>query len=128
MFNRDIWSLGLIGQFGSGFPYTPEQEGYYPSRENDERKPYFINFDLNFSYSFTLAGIRATLFSKIYNLFDIENEITVYKDTGRATYSLEERYLTDNLVKGINTINDYYYRPDYLSAPRRVQLGASLEF
>jgi len=128
VFNRNIWSLGLIGKFGSGFPYTPEQEGYYPSRENDERKPYYLNFDLNFSYSLAFAGIRATLFTNIYNLFDIENELTVYKDTGRATYTLEARYLTDNLVKGINTIHDYYYRPDYLSAPRRIQIGAKFEF
>jgi outer membrane receptor protein involved in Fe transport len=126
--NKDFWSLGLIGQFGSGFPYTPEQEGYYPSRENNERKPYYLNFDLNFTLSFKFGGIKSTLFSKIYNLFDIENEIAVYKDTGRATYSLEEQYLTDDLVKGINTIHDYYYRPNYLSAPRRIHAGVKFNF
>lgn len=126
--NKNFWSLGLIGQLGSGFPYTPEKEGYYPSRENDERKPYYINFDLNFAISYRFKGFNSTFFTNIYNIFDIANEVAIFEDTGRGTYTIQEKYYYDALVRCINTVHDYYYRPQYLSAPRKVVAGIKIEF
>ncbi len=128
MHDKDFWNLGIIGQFGSGFPYTPEQEGYYPSRENDERKPYYINVDVNFAISFRYGRMKTTLFTNIYNIFDFNNEVNIFQDTGRATYTLAERYHSDEAVKCINTVSDYYYRPDYLGSPRKVVVGMKFEF
>lgn len=128
MHDKDLWNLGIIGQFGSGFPYTPQQEGYYPSRENDERKPYYVNVDVNFAISFRYGRTKTTLFTNIYNIFDIDNEINIFQDTGRATYTLEEQYHSDDAVKCINTVSDYYYRPDYLGSPRKVVVGMKFEF
>ena len=125
---QDKWNLGFIGKIGSGFPYTPEVEGYYPSKENTERKPYYINFDLNFDIAYNIGGLRTILFTKIYNIFDIRNEIGIYTDTGRATYSLSQRYERDELIVGVNTVKDYYYRQNYYSAPRLVQAGLKVEF
>ena len=126
--DKDRWSIGIVSKMGSGFPYTPETSGYYPSRENTERKPPFINFDLNCTWTFKFSKFKAIFFSKIYNLFDFDNQITIYTDSGKAGYSIDQKWLTDDLVTGVNTINDYYYHQDYYSAPRLVNVGFKFEF
>jgi len=126
--SADRWSLGLIGTLASGFPYTPESYGYYYGLPNGERKPFYINFDLNFAYSLKFSSVKTTLFTNIYNLFDIENSVNIYTDSGNAQYTRSMSRMTDDMVKSINTINDYYFRPDYRSAPRKVQIGIEVEF
>jgi outer membrane receptor protein involved in Fe transport len=126
--NKDIWNIGIIGKLGSGFPYTPELEGYYPSQENNERRPPTYSFDLNMAYTLKVKRIKTTLFSNIYNVFDIRNAVDIYKDTGSADYSIDEHFYTDDMVRCVNTVRDYYYRPQYFSAPRRVVVGAKVEF
>lgn len=126
--NADRWNLGLIGTLASGFPYTPESYGYYYGLPNGERKPFFINFDLNFAVSFKFNSLKTTLFSNIYNIFDIENSVNIYKDSGNAQYTRSMSRMTDDMVKSVNTINDYYFRPDYRSAPRKVLVGMEVEF
>jgi outer membrane receptor protein involved in Fe transport len=126
--NKNLWNLGIIGRLGSGFPYTPELEGYYPSKQNDERKPGYLNFDTYFSVTRKLAGLQTTLFAYIYNFLDIENEVNIYTDTGTAKYTIDEHFYTDDMIRGINTVHDYYYRPNYLSAPRELHLGLKVDF
>jgi hypothetical protein len=71
--------------------------------------------------------LPVSLFVKIYNVFDTANEVNVYDDTGRAGTTLA---LTrpQEPPRGVNTLADYYNRPDYYSAPRQVLIGASLSF
>ncbi|HPN33078.1 MAG TPA: TonB-dependent receptor [bacterium] len=126
--NKDIWNIGLIAKLGSGFPYTPDLEGYYPSRENDERRPPTYSFDLNLAYTLKFGRFKTTLFSNIYNVFDIRNAVDVYLDTGSPEYSIDEHFYTDDMVRCVNTVRDYYFRPHYFSAPRRIVAGAKLEF
>ncbi len=126
--NADRWNLGIIGTLASGFPYTPESYGYYYGLPNGERKPFYINFDLNFAYTLKFGGMKTTLFTNIYNVLDIENSIAIYTDSGNAQYTRSMSRMTDDMVKSVNTINDYYYRPDYRSTPRKVLVGLELEF
>jgi hypothetical protein len=63
---------------------------------------------------------------KVYNLFDTENELDVFSDTGRAGYSLEANYAGQ--PRGINTIQEYFTRPDFYSAPRQIIVGAGFSF
>ena len=54
-------------------------------------------------------------------------KINVFGDTGRAGYTLDlTRAQTQPL--GVNTLAQYFTRPDYYSAPRQVLLGAALSF
>ncbi|HSQ77170.1 MAG TPA: hypothetical protein VLT13_16530, partial [Bacteroidota bacterium] len=64
---------------------------------------------------------------KVYNRFDTANELNVFGDTGRAGYTLELTRAQE-APRGANTLEEYYTRPDFYSAPRQVMIGAALGF
>ncbi|MDZ7268977.1 MAG: TonB-dependent receptor [candidate division KSB1 bacterium] len=119
-------SLGVIGKFGSGLPYTPTAQNVRTGVENSERRPNFINFDLYVSKNVRRAGLQSTVFVRVYNLFDRKNELQVFSDTGRANYSLSA--LTGGTILGLNTAQEYFTRPDFYSEPRQVIAGVTVEF
>ncbi|OYD16787.1 hypothetical protein CH333_02740 [candidate division WOR-3 bacterium JGI_Cruoil_03_44_89] len=119
-----FWGVSLIGRYGTGLPYTPSHEGIRIARENSERKPPQYNVDLRAYYNLKLIGSNFSLFLKVYNLFDIMNEVNVYTDTGRAGYTLIS---SPGVVRGINTLEEYLIRPDFYCAPRHVILGFSVD-
>lgn len=120
------WVLTVIGELGSGFPYTPSKANERIGIENSDRKPMYYNMDMYASKNFTLSNnTKLSVFAKIYNLFDIKNEIGVYNDTGRAFPNL--RYYSGE-PQGLNTKEEYLFRPDFYSAPRRVSIGVSVSF
>ncbi len=122
-FNHPDWfTLGLIGQFQSGLPYTPAIQNLEATFENSGRKPFNYNVDLRFSKEWKPWGHSLIFFIKIYNLFDRQNEITVYNDTGRAGYSLVKHFL-GNRQTVVNTLDDWLKRPDFYSEPRKILLG-----
>ena len=124
--DRKHWGVSLIGQYGSGLPYTPTYRGLRTSFENSERKPPTWNVDLRSHYDFTFNRMRLSLYLLIYNLTDRLNENFVYTDTGRATYTLISTY--EGRVYGPNTLEEYLLRPDYFSPPREIRLGLSVQF
>ena len=108
-------------------PYTPSIQNQRTGLENSDRRPTKFNVDLYLTKYFGLFGQQASVFLKVYNVFDTANEIEVFNDTGRSGYSLE---VTRNQEppRGVNTIEEYYTRPDFYSAPRQILLGASFAF
>ena len=82
--------------------------------------------DLYATKFFAIGSTQLSVFLKIYNLFDTRNELEVFTDTGRATTSLAANY--EGQPRGINTIEEYYRRPDFFSEPRRILLGAAFNF
>lgn len=122
------WGISLLGRIGSGLPYTPSLDNLRIDAENSARKPFQMNFDIHAHKDFQLGtNLVATVFFKVYNLFDRMNEIYVYDDTGRATYALYPN--TDHGDEfGRHYLADYLNRPQYYSAPRLVYIGASLGF
>jgi len=127
-------SISLLGQYESGLPYTPVpvqgtrvganlQKGL---RENSGRRPDNLRFDLQAYYDFKIPfggkKLKYTLFLKVYNLFDRKNEVGVWSDTGRATYTLQ------TTVQGATADPEYIIMPHFYSEPRRVQLGFAIQF
>ncbi|SVB85253.1 uncharacterized protein METZ01_LOCUS238107, partial [marine metagenome] len=107
--------------------YTTEYIGVRTSFENNARKPATYNVDMKSYYNFTLFNrYQISTHINIYNLFDIRNELTVYNDTGRSTYSLLPTYTPQTSGPGFNTLDEYLVRPDYYSRPRQVKIGFSL--
>ena len=118
--------MSMLAKLGSGLPYTPAYQGIRTSYENSERKPAHYNIDLNAHKKFNIMGLKYSIFLKVYNLFDRKNEIKVYEDTGRASYTLRSFYAGE--WRNYSTLKDYLNRPDFYSEPRRVILGMSVEF
>jgi len=115
----------FIGRLGSGLPYTPSLQNQRTGLENSDNRPTFYNVDFYLTKYFELGLHKISIFVKVFNLFDTENEIEVFGDTGRAGYTLE---LTRNqqAPRGVNTLQEFFTRPDYYSAPRQIVLGASI--
>ncbi len=124
--NPDDISASLIGRLGSGLPYTPTQQNVRTAVENSERRPAVYTFDLYASKNMSISGNQASVFVRIFNLFDRKNEREVYTDTGSADYTLSA--LTGGTVFGLNTLDEYITRPDFYSGPRQILMGISLDF
>jgi outer membrane receptor for ferrienterochelin and colicin len=114
-------NIGLVAKYESGFPFTPEYQSIVTSLENSARMPSKVNVDLQVNKDISLFGVNFSLFARVFNLFDVKNEINVYKDTGRAGYSLVSQYNPEE--QGANTLTEYLSRPDYYSEPRRILFG-----
>ncbi len=117
----------IVGQLGTGLPYTPSFQNQRTGLENSANMPNYFNIDLYVTKYLKLMGFDLSIFLKVYNLFDTPNEINVYTDTGRAGYTLAETQ-AQAPPRGVNTIQQYFIRPDFYSAPRHILLGATLDF
>lgn len=120
------FNLGIIAKYESGFPYTPELQSIQKSSENSARMPPKTNVDLQFNKDFIIGKSILSFFVRVFNLFDTRNELDVYRDTGRAGYSLISRYTPQ--YQGPNTLNEFLNRPDFYSEPRRILIGLSYNF
>ncbi len=129
--SEDNWGFSLIGQYGSGFPYTPTTSlNLSTLLSNSELKPSSTNVDLRAYKDFVFGDFRLSLFTRVYNLFDIKNEVDVYKDSGTADFTIDEflRRHDGNPDKLVNTLDEYYRNPNFYSEPRRVEVGATIFF
>ena len=119
--------ISMVARLGSGLPYTPSLQQTNTGVENSSNKPAFFNVDLYLTKYLKLMGVNLSVFAKIYNLFDTPNEDNVFTDTGRAGYTLQ---LTQqqSAPRGVNTLAQFYTRPDYYSSPRQVIVGAQIDF
>lgn len=117
----------FIGKLGSGLPYTPSLQNQRTGLENSDNRPAFYNVDFYLTKYFNLYNHTVSVFLKVYNLFDTLNEINVFTDTGRSGYTLE---LTRNQTapRGVNTLQEYFTRPDFYSSPRQIVVGAEIGF
>ena len=129
---EDLWGFSLIGQYGSGYPYTPTlSQNVSTLSINSELKPSSVNVDLRAYKDFIIADdFRLSLFARVYNLFDIRNEVNVYNDSGTADFTIDEftKRNDDNPDELVNTLDEYYRNPTFYSEPRRVEIGASFFF
>jgi outer membrane receptor protein involved in Fe transport len=117
----------FVGRLASGMPYTPSVQNQRTGLENSDNRPGIFNVDLYLTKYVTLFNQQISFFLKIYNLFDTANEMDVFSDTGRAGYSLELTR-SQEPPKGVNTLQEYYSRPDFYSAPRQIVIGGSYGF
>ena len=126
------WGISFVGQYGSGLPYTPTSTGIQGFQnlqtvfQNSGRKPANYNLDLRMHKNINYDNFRFILFCNIYNVLDRKNERYVYSDTGSADYSLMQLRTTDS--PGPNSVNEYFMRPYYYSAPRSIRAGVAFSF
>ncbi len=123
------WGFSLISQYGSGFPYTPTQSiNISKLLSNSELKPSSLNVDLRAFYDLKLSDdLKVSLFARIYNLFDLKNQVNVYQDSGTADFTLDEFLRRQSgSPQIVNTLNEFYRRPDFYGEPRRIEIGLTI--
>ena len=129
-YSAPAWGASLIGQYGSGTPYTPRRSADVTSLlTNSQTKPVYLNLDIRAYYMFELDPVRMTIYARVLNLLDRLNETGVFNDTGRAGFTTDQaRTEAINPSQRINTIDQWYTIPTFYSEPRRVELGFKVEF
>lgn len=115
----DSWGASVIGQYGSGLPYTPADARGKPIGErNSGRMPWTGTVDMRTYKKFNLMDdLYVLLFADITNLFDTENVFNVFQSTGRPDYTLNPNVSVENK-----------HRPQWYGPPRHVELGMELGF
>jgi len=124
------WGGSLIAQWGSGLPYTPRKsEDITALLTNSQRKPASFNVDLRAYKEFQFGPGNFTVFLRIFNLFDNLNELSVYDDTGRAGFTLDENTArATNPTELLNNLDDWFINPTHYAEPRRVEFGFTYIF
>jgi len=138
----DDWAVSVIAFLRTGTPYTPE----FPSNvvpisftQNSDQQPVQWNVDLKVEKFFKFGSFDLSLFIQVDNLFDTENELYVYANSGRALYNIDQtlrpELLADvrsRIVRGdpgmipISGVDNYYANPGNISTPRLIRIGASI--
>lgn len=129
--SRDNWGFSFIGTYGSGFPYTPSQSlNISALLTNSELKPTTTNVDFRAYKDFQIAdNFKLSVFARIYNIFDIRNQLNVYGDSGSADFTLDEFLRRqENRPELVNTLDEFYRIPTFYSEPRRIEIGTTLFF
>jgi hypothetical protein len=140
----DDWAASLVGYVRTGTPYTPEFPSYIVPItfvQSSDRQPLQWNVDLKLEKFFFLGAFSASVFLQVDNVFDAENELYVYANSGRALYNIEEvtnptllNDLRNRIKRGdpgmvpLGAIDRYYANPANVNAPRLVRVGASFIF
>jgi len=75
-----------------------------------------FNLDLELYKNIDLSLVDLQVFIKVFNLLDSKNPITVFGDTGKPDYTLQEQTVT-------NQDESWFVYPDYYSPPRSIYLG-----
>ena len=140
----DNWIVSTILYLRTGTPYTAS----FPSsvvpilfQQNSDRQPVQWNVDLKAEKFFNLGSLRLSVFALVDNLFDRENELFVYGNSGKALYNIEQttnptRFtdLRSRINRGdpgmipVSSVDNYYANPGNISAPRLVRAGISVLF
>ncbi len=156
-FGKDIFSnsgVSLQANAASGRPYTHEQKpSIFGSQGiggaiNGAHLPWNFTLDLRADKSFRLLheGAKNQLFANVYlrveNLFDARNIIEVYKasgspyddgflvtpDGGSAIQTLIDSNRADDVDNYLLSYQWGVLNPDFFTLPRRVYLGAQVQF
>jgi hypothetical protein len=157
LFGKDVFSntgLSLQAIASSGHPYTHEQKPQiYGSQGvggaiNGARLPWLFTVDMKIDKSFRLLPegkpnqLYANVYIRVENLFDTRNVIGVYKASGSAyddgfLATADGQATLQNLINSgreedLDNYNLAYQwgllNPDFFTIPRRIYLGASLQF
>ena len=125
------WNIGILGRYSTGQPYTPTNPGSQLTTqfENSAQKPHTFVFDLNMYRVVKLGNIQFRVFTKIFNVFDRLNQVSVYSSTGSSENPYrsiaERKILSGNPNLSLHEIN---LKPNYYGKPRKILIGIKIAF
>ena len=110
------FGVNIIGNYGSGLPYTPTDARGRPIDEPySARMPSTAIVNMRAYYDLPLKLANLRLYADIDNVLDNSNVNNVFTDTGTPTESTNP-----------NTSPMWMYRPYYWKAPRHIELGITV--
>ncbi len=132
------WLISLLGQYGSGLPYSPSTLNpsiVVPGHwwDNADRKPERWRVDLKVAKRFELMGMDLNAYVSVFNLFNHLDENSVHSITGHAgpnaDHPEQDRLRTSRIKQnGVFTLDEANYNPSWYSRPRFIQFGLDVGF
>jgi len=124
------WGASANMTYQTGLPYSPRRTTDVTALlTNSQTKPDYVNVDLQGHYDIHFNPMTLVIQLRVYNIFDIRNQINVYNDTGLAGVTIDETNAArTNPAQRVNTLDQYYHTPTQYSEPRRIEFGMNLEF
>lgn len=122
------WDMSIYWRFQTGFPFTPDRSfpgmildvGEQPNT-NSMRLPSTAFTDVKFHKRFRVSGTELTFQLWVNNLFNNENVVWVYRNTGR--------YDTNNNQSGIiYGGTERQASPSFLGRGRQIIVGLGVQF
>ncbi|SVD19460.1 uncharacterized protein METZ01_LOCUS372314, partial [marine metagenome] len=114
--HRSGLGLSMIGNYGSGFPYTPEDARARPiDKQYSGRMPPTSNVDLKIYYDLKIKDLSIRLFGDISNAMNKANVLAVDNTTGEPDATLDT-----------GQPPMYVWKPYYFSPPRHIEIGISV--
>ncbi|MFZ5515979.1 MAG: TonB-dependent receptor [Candidatus Zhuqueibacterota bacterium] len=112
------WAVNIVGNYGSGLPYTPlSSRGLRIDEPNSARKPWTMNVDLRATKNYTWDKIKLTFYADFTNILNKINVYIVNGSTGKPDVSSNWDYS-----------QDWVNVPYYYGAPRTFQVGLAAGF
>jgi outer membrane receptor protein involved in Fe transport len=106
----------MLGYYGSGLPYTPEDARARPiDKQYSGRMASTSNLDLKLYYDRKMVGYDFRIFADITNVFNKENVLSVDNTTGEPFTTLDSG---QSLM--------YVWKPYNISPPRHIEIGISI--
>ena len=126
----DGLTITVLNRLQSNTPYTTERNFVVSFEKNNADKPAYFTSDIRLLYRPAFLKQDVRLFLEVLNVFDERPEFEVYSDTGEATSSaeLERQKANGTAVGGLNTLDEWFFRQDWLGAPRTVNVGIDFRF
>ncbi|MFQ5650052.1 MAG: TonB-dependent receptor domain-containing protein [bacterium] len=138
----DRVGLNIFTRYGSGLPFTIDEDADPLATENSERLPYFLTVDLRLRKDFKLfRSLLATLYVDVNNLFDRRNLLNLVEDAEHSCIECELPLLDPVTGEEIGTqIKRFEHgnprgdgraadlNPEQFGAPRQILLGLGLRF
>ncbi len=145
------FGVNAIGTFGTGLPYTKREDnspaytsfnGFLLGEVNGQNMPFTSTVSLRVDRRFSLGGTNLVTYLWVNNLFDQDNVVDVYPQTGLPD---DDAYLTnpegDDHIAGLRensgdqvaeSFVDHYRMslrsPLNYGIPRTIRLGVRLDF
>ncbi|MFQ6617384.1 MAG: TonB-dependent receptor domain-containing protein [Fidelibacterota bacterium] len=114
----DDWGINIIGNMGSGLPYTPrDSRGRKMDETNSGRMPPTSTLDVRINKDFSFKGLKYRLFADITNLLDKKNVLNVFDNSGQPDQSTNP-----------NASIEWQDRPHYFGPPRHIEIGLDIRF
>lgn len=137
VYRLGTWTASVIGRYQTGLPYTPSWatgdlvggSKFIGIQENSGRLPSQKSVDLYLNKRIPVGGTYLDVFLNIYNLFDTQDAIAVYSDTGTPEYTttIDPDVISYDPHR-VGTPESFVNRAEWYTLPRQIRLGLSVGF